>query len=75
MERIVEGLEPRQGGVVLPHWTVDAVAETPRGSQPSYSLGITRRDNSFYREWDAISRDRDRFRAWMEDHVMVGAAA
>jgi len=74
VERIVEELEPRPGGVVLPHWTVDAVVEAPGGSQPSYSLGITRRDNSFYREWDAISSDRDRFRAWMEEHVMAGAA-
>ena len=33
----------------------------PGGSQPSYSLGITERDNDFYRLWDEISRDRDAF--------------
>ena len=70
VERIVDELVPRPGGVVIPGWAIDAVAEAPGGSQPSYSLGITRRDNAFYRRWDAISRDRDRFRAWMDEHVM-----
>src|SRR3954466_200297 len=42
VERIVEALEPRPGGVVIPAWCVDAVAEAPGGSQPSYALGITR---------------------------------
>src|SRR3954449_5203887 len=74
VERIVDALEPRPGGVVIPGWTIDAVAEAPGGSQPSYSHGITRRDNDFYRAWDAISRDRDEFRAWMDEHVMAGAA-
>jgi glutaconate CoA-transferase subunit A len=75
VERIVDELELRPGGVVVPGWAIDAVAETPGGSQPSYSLGITRRDNEFYRRWDAISRDRDRFRAWMDEHVMAAAPA
>jgi glutaconate CoA-transferase subunit A len=72
VERIVDELEPRPGGVVLPSWVIDAVAEAPGGSQPSYTLGITQRDNSFYRRWDAISRGRDGFRAWMDEHVMNG---
>jgi glutaconate CoA-transferase subunit A len=75
VERIVDELEPRPGGVLLPHWVIDAVAEAPGGSQPSYSHGITSRDNEFYRRWDAISRDRDAFRAWMEEHVLAGARA
>src|SRR5215213_521608 len=61
VERIVEELAPRPGGVVIPGWCIDAVAEAPRGSRPSYAHGITERDNAFYREWDAIARDRDRF--------------
>jgi glutaconate CoA-transferase subunit A len=69
VERIVDELEPRPGGVVIPGWVIDAVAEAPGGSQPSYAHGITERDNGFYREWDAISRDRERFRAWMDEHV------
>ncbi|MGH2888205.1 MAG: CoA transferase subunit A [Solirubrobacteraceae bacterium] len=76
VERVVERLEPRPGGIVIPGWVVDAVAPAPRGSQPSYSLGITRRDNDFYRAWDRISRDRDEFTAWMREHVLerVGSA-
>ena len=74
VERIVDALEPRPGGVVLPGWVIDAVAEAPGGSRPSYSLGITERDNGFYREWDTISRDREAFGAWMEEHVLAGVA-
>src|SRR6478752_4117082 len=70
VERIVDELEPRPGGVLIPGWVVDAVAEAPGGSQPSYALGITSRDNDFYRAWDPISRDRDSFTAWMQEHVL-----
>jgi glutaconate CoA-transferase subunit A len=70
VERIVDELVPRPGGVVIPGWCIDAVAAAPGGSQPSYAHGITERDNAFYREWDAIARDRDRFTAWMEEHVL-----
>jgi glutaconate CoA-transferase subunit A len=69
VERIVDELEPRPGAIVMPGWTIDAIAQVPAGSQPSYSHGITRRDNDFYRAWDGISRDRDAFTAWMEEHV------
>jgi glutaconate CoA-transferase subunit A len=69
VERIVDALEPRPGCVVIPGWCIDAVAEAPGGSQPSYAQGITDRDNAFYREWDAISRDRDAFARWMDEHV------
>ena len=75
VERVVEQLEPRPGGVVIPAWVIDAVAEAPAGSQPSYSLGITKRDNEFYREWDAISRDREAFTAWIDQHVMQAVAS
>ena len=74
VERIVEALEPRPGGVVIPGWVIDCVAEAPGGSQPSYSLGITERDNDFYRFWDTVSRDRDAFLAWMDANVLAGAA-
>jgi glutaconate CoA-transferase, subunit A len=71
VERIVDELEPRPGGVLIPSWVIGAVVEAPGGSQPSYSLGMTQRDNDFYRRWDAISRDRDVFRAWMDEHVLM----
>jgi glutaconate CoA-transferase, subunit A len=70
VERIVNELQPRPGGVVIPGSVIDAVASAPGGSWPSYALGITERDNDFYRRWDSISRDRDEFRAWMEANVL-----
>ena len=75
VERIVGDLEPRPGGVVIPGWVIDAVALAPGGSAPSYSLGITTRDNDFYREWDQLSRDRETFEQWMREHVLDGAPA
>jgi glutaconate CoA-transferase subunit A len=74
VERIVDRLEPRPGAIVIPGWVIDAVAEAPGGSQPSYSMGITTRDNDFYRFWDGVSRDRDEFARWMDDNV-IGARA
>jgi glutaconate CoA-transferase subunit A len=70
VERIVEQLQPRPGAIVLPGWVIDAVAPAPGGSRPSYSLGITERDNDFYRSWDEVSRDRGTFVAWMNEHVL-----
>jgi glutaconate CoA-transferase subunit A len=75
VERIVDELEPRPGGVVLPGWVIDAVAEAPGGAFPSYAHGLTERDNDFYRAWDRLSRDRETFRAWMDEHVFAEVAA
>jgi glutaconate CoA-transferase subunit A len=75
VERLVEEIELRPGGIVIPGWVIDAVAVAPGGSQPSYSLGITDRDNDFYRFWDELSRDRDEFTSWMNEHVLQGGAA
>jgi glutaconate CoA-transferase subunit A len=72
VERIVEKLVPRPGGVLIPGWVIDYVAEVPGGSRPSYAHGITTRENEFYRAWDAISRDRDTFTAWMTENVLAG---
>jgi glutaconate CoA-transferase subunit A len=74
VERIVDRLELRPSGVVIPAWVIDAVAHVPGGSHPSYSLGITSRDNDFYRFWDELSRDRERFTAWMDEHVLAPVA-
>ena len=70
VERIVDQLELRPGGIVIPNWVITAVAEVPGGSRPSYSLGITDRDNHFYKFWDKMSRDRDQFTDWMKDNVL-----
>ena len=55
---------------VLPAWVLSAVAVVPHGSHPSYTQGYSNRDNAFYAAWDATSRDRDRFAAWMRRHVL-----
>ena len=70
VEEIVDELEPQPGGVVLPAWVIDAVAPAPRGAHPSYAHGYYERDNDFYVRWDEISRDRERFTAWIERHVL-----
>jgi len=70
VEEIVDEIELRPGGIVLPSWVVDAVSLAPRGAHPSYAHGYYDRDNDFYVRWDEISRDRDRFRAWMQRHVL-----
>ena len=74
VERIVEALEPRPGAVVIPGWVIDAVAPAPGGSLPSYAAGVTTRDNDFYRFWEELSRDRDAFSAWMDEHVVRATA-
>jgi glutaconate CoA-transferase subunit A len=70
VEEIVPELEPRPGAIVLPSWVVSAVAPAPGGAHPAYAAGYYDRDNDFYRRWDAISRERDTFRAWIERHVL-----
>jgi glutaconate CoA-transferase subunit A len=71
VEEIVDTLEPRPGGVLLPTWTITAVSAAPGGSRPSYALDYYERDNDFYVAWDDISRDRQGFLDWMDQHVMV----
>jgi glutaconate CoA-transferase subunit A len=70
VEQIVDELRPPANSTVLPSWVVTAIAEVPRGSHPSYALGYYARDNGFYEAWDLISRDRERFTAWMTCHVL-----
>ena len=70
VEEIVDALEPRPTGVVLPAWAVSAVCPVPGGARPSYAAGYSVRDNAFYTAWDEVSRDRERFRAWMQEHVV-----
>ncbi len=70
VEEIVTDLAaPSPNSVVLPSWTVDVVVEAPGGAAPSYAHGHYARDNAAYIEWDAISRDRERFTAWIDAHV------
>jgi glutaconate CoA-transferase subunit A len=73
VEEIVEKLVPRAGAIVLPAKVVDAVALVPGGAHPSYAEGYSKRDNAFYRDWDAVSRERETFLAWMGTHIVDAA--
>ena len=75
VEEVVDALEPRPGGIVLPSWVVSAVAHVPGGAHPSYAAGYSTRDNTFYSRWDAISRDRETFLRWMTEHVLETTGA
>jgi glutaconate CoA-transferase subunit A len=70
VEELVPELVLRPGGIVLPTQVVTAVALAPGGAHPAYVHDYYGRDNAFYRAWDAISRDRERFAAWMRRHVL-----
>jgi glutaconate CoA-transferase subunit A len=69
VEEVVDELEPRPGAIVIPSWAIDFVAHAPGGSHPSYAQGYSERDNDFYVRWDAISKDRETFTAWIDEHV------
>ena len=71
VEELVDELPPAMNGIVLPHWIVTAIAHCPGGAYPSYAHGRYARDNAFYRQWDAIARERSSFREWMRRHVLA----
>jgi glutaconate CoA-transferase subunit A len=71
VEEIVDDFGPRSmNAVILPHWTVGAVAHVPGGAYPSYAQGYYKRDNAFYIAWDKIARERETFLAWMKANVL-----
>jgi glutaconate CoA-transferase subunit A len=73
VEEIVEDFGPRsRNAVILPSWTVTAIACVPRGAHPSYAQGYYGRDNGFYVAWDRIARSRETFAAWMKANVLGG---
>ena len=70
VEQIVPALDPTPNSITLPSWVVSAVCEVPRGAHPSFAMGYSSRDNGFYRDWDAISKDRDSFTKWIDENVL-----
>jgi glutaconate CoA-transferase subunit A len=70
VEEIVDELPPVAGAVVLPSWVISAVCHVPGGAHPSFTQGFSTRANDFYKAWDAISKDRDAFTAWVDKHIM-----
>ncbi|AYY14605.1 CoA transferase subunit A [Actinobacteria bacterium YIM 96077] len=71
VEEVVDELTPMPGAVVLPGWALGYVAEVPGGAHPSYAQGYSERDNAHYQSWDAISRDRESFDAWLRQKVFA----
>jgi glutaconate CoA-transferase, subunit A len=71
VEEVVDDFGPRNANaVILPSWTITAIAHVPGGAFPSYTQGQTRRANDFYIAWDRIARERDTFAAWMKENVL-----
>jgi glutaconate CoA-transferase subunit A len=64
VEEVVDEFPERTGAVILPSWVLSAVCVVPGGAWPSYAAGYSTRDNDFYQQWDAISRDREGFLKW-----------
>jgi glutaconate CoA-transferase subunit A len=76
VEEVVDDFGPRSpNAIILPAWTVTAIAVVPGGAFPSYAHGYYKRANAFYKAWDAIARERDTFREWIDANVMRKNAA
>jgi glutaconate CoA-transferase subunit A len=69
VEEVVDKLDAGWNAVVLPSWSVTAIAVVPGGAFPSYAQGYYERTNTFYKEWDTIARERETFSAWIDRHV------
>jgi glutaconate CoA-transferase subunit A len=69
VEEVVDTLDPVPGQVILPARVVTAVSPVPGGAAPSYAHGYYERDNDAYKAWDAVSRDRAAFTAWLEELI------
>jgi len=54
---------------VIPALIVDAVVLEPWGAHPSYAQGYYDRDNDFYVAWEAISRDPERLKRYLDEFV------
>lgn len=54
---------------LIPGIVVDAVCHVPYACHPSYTQGYYDRDNDFYLEWDAISRDRESLQSYLDAWV------
>lgn len=54
---------------LIPGFIVDAVCRVPYCSHPSYTQGYYDRDNSFYLEWDEISKSRQVVQAYLDEWV------
>jgi len=70
-EEIVEAAVIRSdpNRTIIPGLAVTAVCHVPHCAHPSYTQGYYDRDNAFYLDWDRISADPERVRAWLDEWV------
>jgi len=54
---------------IIPGLVVDAVVVEPFGAHPSYAQGYYDRDNRFYLDWEAISKEPSTLDAWLDEWV------
>jgi glutaconate CoA-transferase, subunit A len=75
VEEIVDELSPQPGSVLLPAMMISAIAHVPGGAAPSYAQGYYERDNTSYKQWSEISKEREDFTMWLDsitDTTSVG---
>lgn len=75
VEEIVDDLNAHPNACVIPGWAISAIAVAEKGALPSYTHGYYDRNNRFYKEWDAIARDRDTFTTWLDENVYNAAGS
>lgn len=54
---------------IIPSHAVSAVVQVPMGAHPSFTQGYYDRDNNFYRDWSAISGDKQKIADWMDTFI------
>jgi glutaconate CoA-transferase subunit A len=54
---------------IIPSHAVSAVVQVPMGAHPSFTQGYYDRDNNFYRDWSAISGDKEKIAEWMTKFI------
>jgi glutaconate CoA-transferase subunit A len=73
VEEVVDTFAPHTNAVVLPSWVIDDIAVVPSGSYPSYAQDYSQRSSAFYAYWEPISKDLEKFLAWMNEHVVASS--
>jgi glutaconate CoA-transferase, subunit A len=54
---------------IIPGFVVSAVVHEPFGAHPSFVQGAYDRDNAFYVEWDAVSKDEAGLNQYLDEWV------
>jgi len=71
VEELVDETVIRQdpNRTIIPGLIVDAVVVEPWGAHPSYAQGYYDRDNDFYVDWEAISRDAAKLNDYLDEWI------